>query len=260
MFVLAVANQKGGVGKTTLCFHLSWILRDAGESVGARILAVDLDPQGNLSSVLGASEGNTASHVFRSEEIRAVPVAPGLDLVSCNAGIVEFDDGVRGDKGVLRRALRKTSYDFVIIDSPPSLNKFQLQALVAADAYLVPLHAARFSMEGLRVLEDTVGIARQSTGSPLNLLGYVINQVEGNTIAATTAIRAFKESVGESRILAIVPKSVKVEEAMRVGLPVWKHDPKNPVSRAFADLGMIITGQQDRGGSPMELSASTAAA
>lgn len=244
MQVICVANQKGGVGKTTISYHLAWMLQEAGSRAGLRVLAIDMDASGNLSSTFKKADSQTAQTIFQEGRLEPVRIEEGLDLVPAGLELVQHDVGLTGEGLMaLRRVIEKTSYDFVIIDSPPSLGRFLSLCLAAADIVLVPIHASLYALEGMRALEHTLSVIRDSHNPNLRLLGYVVNRFE-RTNAENDALAVLKEHVGSEMILGIIPKSIKVEEALRVGRPIWKYDPRNPVSKAYLDIALLVTGSK----------------
>lgn len=240
--VIAVANQKGGVGKTTISFHLAWIMQEAGGPSGLKVLVIDMDASGNLSSTFKRRGESRVDKVFTEGRIDPVSIAPGLDLLPSSTSLVQYDSGLTGDGlSVLRKAIDKTAYDFVIIDAPPSLGRFLSLCLAAANFVIVPVHASLYALEGMTDLKNTMDAIRDSHNPALSLLGYVVNRFE-RTNAENDALRVLKENVAEDQILSIIPKSVKVEEALRLGKPIWKHEPTNPVALAYRNLALLVTG------------------
>lgn len=248
--VITVANQKGGVGKTTISFHLAWIMQEAGGPSGLRVLAIDMDASGNLSSTFKKKGESRVDKIFTEGRIDPIVVAPGLDLLPSATSLVQHDSGITGDGlNILRRAIDRTDYDFVIIDAPPSLGRFLSLCLAAANLVIVPVHATMYALEGMTDLKNTMDVIRESYNPGLSLLGYVVNRFE-RTNAENDALRVLKENVGEDQILSIIPKSVKVEESLRLGKPIWKHEPTNPVALAYRNLAVLVTGSNTRQTSP----------
>ncbi len=240
MNVLAVANQKGGVGKTFLVYHLAHFLAEKGK----RVLVVDLDPQGNLSLCFqlgqGLSPGCGACAVFEGEELVFQEAKPNLLVSPADISLARFEAS-GGGVGVyfkLKKALEKFSgpnaVDQVLIDCPPSLGLFSLSAFVAANQVLVPLKPEVFSVSGLGDLLNVVAEVRENINTGLEVMGLVLNAVQERTRVAKETLSELKEGV-ELPILAVIPQSIRAEEALRAGLPVWEKAPEAPISSALRE-------------------------
>jgi chromosome partitioning protein len=248
MKVLALANQKGGVGKTFLVFHLAHFLAEKGR----RVLVVDLDPQGNLSLCfrLGGApgEGCGVCGVFEGERLSAVEVREGILLVTSDIRLARYEASA-GGVGVyfkLKKALeafcREEAVDFVLIDCPPSLGLFSLSAFVAARKVVVPMRSEVFSVSGLGDLLNVVAEVRENINPDLEVAGIVLNAVQERTRVARETLEALREGTSLP-LLALVPLSVKAEEAVREGRPVWRKSPEAPISRALREgLSRLLEG------------------
>ena len=243
--ILAVANQKGGVGKTFLVFHLAHYLAEAGR----RVLAVDLDPQGNLSLAFrlggGAVEGCGVCGAFAAEgALSPVDLGGGLWLVSADLELARHGEGVRGVGAYfrLRRALEPlaSGFDAVVLDCPPSLGLLSLSAFVCAGSVLVPLRPEVFSVSGLADLVGVVQEVRETVNPALSVAGLVLNAVQGRTRVARDTLSELRGAV-EFPVLAVVPASVRAEEALRAGAPVWRLAPGSALARDLrAGLGAVV--------------------
>jgi len=238
--VIAVANQKGGVGKTFLTFHLAHFLVEKG----FRVLVIDLDPQGNLSLVLKLLSGWRPScqtaEIFSSENISFEEIQAGLRLVSSDITLARYEASSGGVNFYfkLRRALKKylarEPEDFVLLDCPPSLGLFSLSAFVAAESLLIPLKPEIFSISGLGDLLRVAEEVKEDINPSLRIMGLVLNAIQKRTRIGRNIQAELAENVSIP-VLAQFPASIKAEEAMRRGEPVWKVAFGTPLAKALRE-------------------------
>jgi chromosome partitioning protein len=249
--ILAVANQKGGVGKTTTTINLAAGLAE----IGLKILVVDLDPQGNASTGLGADYSGREKTtydllIFQTplSEVASVTELPGVWLSSSNSDLASADLELMGMERrtfQLRRALRDQGqaiekFDYVLIDCPPSLNLLTLNAMVAADAVLVPLQAEYFALEGLSQLLQTVRQVRDTANPELRIEGVVLTMHDKrNNLAQQVEVDARKH-LGELVFDTVVPRNVRISEAPSYGKPVLTYDSLSKGSQAYRALAREI--------------------
>jgi chromosome partitioning protein len=242
--IIAVTNQKGGVGKTTTAINLAAALAIAGRTV----LLVDCDPQGNATSGLGLKgeraergtiyEGLTDSGDDTSAGFILTTTVDGLSLIPANrelAGaeieLIAFADRERR----LQRLLDplRGQFDFIIIDSPPSLGLLTLNALVAADRVLVPLHCEYFALEGLADLVGTMRRVRASLNPALDIEGVLLTMNDDRTNLGQQVARDVREFFKEKVYRTVIPRNVRLAEAPSHGLPAVTYDPKSRGAEAY---------------------------
>ena len=239
MRITSIFNQKGGVGKTSLAFHLGWYLSE----IGRRTLLVDLDPQGNLSSLFGI-QGCSAANLFTRmgpdalqpvEVTRNTPTSTGVrtfSLITADESLQPLEATTNGLAGLtkLRKALRSAEgkWDSVVIDCPPSLGGFSANAIVAADDVIVPCTLRQFSIHGLEHVCEVIQSTREEGLNPdVRILAIVLNQFKSDSKRKTVFERDIWADVearyGKQILPSSVPASIKIEEALYAKLPVWEY-------------------------------------
>jgi chromosome partitioning protein len=242
--VLSLANQKGGVGKTTTAINLG----TAMAAIGRRVLLLDLDPQGNASTGLGIERGRRRLTSYdlligraRLTEVILATAVPGLALVPATidlsaAELELVDDPDRA--GRLRAALRapEAAFDLVLVDCPPSLGLLTVNALTAADAVLVPLQAEFFALEGLSLLLGTIERVRRHHNPALELDGIVLTMADRRNNLAEQVEADVRAHLGARVLETVIPRNVRVSEAPSHGRPVLLYDLKCAGSQAYLEL------------------------
>lgn len=244
MRILAVANQKGGVGKTTTSINLAalWALR-------ARVLLVDLDPQGNASTGLqvpGEEQDFTITEVFAKQCTLSQATYPApqdnLFVVPADVGLAPFGaSDLTSDS--LQRYLGevKDQYDFAILDCPPSLGHLTINAFAAAHRVLIPLRAGHFSLKGLQQLFHLVeNLKDRGINEEVQILGLFYNEAQKRTNLFQTVDRALRQAYGSYLMETTIPTNVRIGEAQLVGEPIHMYDDKARGFEAFVDLAQEV--------------------
>ena len=240
--VIAVLNQKGGVGKTTTAINLGAYLAKAGK----KVLLVDFDPQGNATSGLGLAKdtAETTSYdiLFRPAEIATAILesgVPGLNVIAANAGLaaaeVEMVD-TSGRELKLKKAIKGLDYDFILIDCPPALGLLTVNALAAAELLLIPVQAEYYALEGLSQLLSVMQRVRQGLNPDLELFGVVVTMYDGRTSLSSQVYDELKKHFAEKVFKTIIPRNVRLAEAPSHGRPIADHDKWSKGARSYKQL------------------------
>ncbi|WP_420812442.1 ParA family protein [Kallotenue papyrolyticum] len=242
--MVAIANQKGGVGKTTTAINLGGYLAQSGR----RVLLVDMDPQGNVATCLGIRKHDlayTVGEVLLGEvEIQQAIIAsgrPGLDLLPATpdlAGTAVALAGVLARETRLRHALQPMAgwYDLVLIDCPPSLGLLTINGLVAAHQVLIPLQCEFLALEGLAQLRETIELVRTHLNQRLHIGGVVMTMYDGRANLARQVVEEVRRYFPQRIFNTIIPRNVRLSEAPSHGALIYEYDPTSRGAKAYAAL------------------------
>ncbi|WP_425416584.1 ParA family protein [Oricola indica] len=252
--VITIANQKGGVGKTTTAINLATALA----AIGERVLIVDLDPQGNASTGLGIDreDREISSYDVLLGEIdaldAAVPTAvPNLSIVPSTMDLLGVEMEISGKQDRvfrLRSALDRVStrFNYVLVDCPPSLNLLTLNAMAAADSILVPLQTEFFALEGLSQLLKTVDQVKRSINPKLEIQGIVLTMFDKRNNLALQVVEDVRSHLGDKVYETIIPRNVRVSEAPSHGKPAILYDLGCAGSQAYLQLASEVIRRERR--------------
>lgn len=245
---IAICNQKGGTGKTTTSVNLSEALADLGK----KVLLVDMDPQGNATSGVGVnkSEINNSAYEVVSNKISAKStiiktIVPGLDVIPCNIHLTGAEIelvGAFSRENRLKKALTevKNDYDYIIIDSPPSLGLLTLNSLVAADSILIPIQCEFYALEGVSQLLNTFTLVRDGLNTELEIEGVLMTMADFRTNLTGEVINEIKTYFKEKVYKTVIPRNIRLSEAPSHGKPINRYDSASVGARKYADLAKEV--------------------
>lgn len=242
--VISIANQKGGVGKTTTTINLSAALAEKGK----RILIIDIDPQGNTSSGFGVDKNQKENTVYELilgystiNEAIVRNVIPNLDLIPSNVNLagaeIELIDKPHKE-AILKNELDfiQEDYDFILIDCPPSLNVLTVNAMVASDAVLVPIQCEFYALEGLSQLIHTINLVRERLNPKLDIEGIVFTMYDSRTNLSQQVVENVREHVTQKIYNTMIPRNVRLAEAPSYGEPITVYDSKSVGAESYRAL------------------------
>ena len=251
--IIAISNQKGGVGKTTTSVNLSACVAEAGK----RTLLVDIDPQGNATSGLGvgtAQEAKTIYEVLLGEaEAKDACVDTGFDGLMLIPASIELAGaevelvGLEGREGLLKTALEplRDSYDYIFIDCPPSLGLLTLNALTAADSVLVPIQCEYYALEGVGQLMNTIKLVRKKLNPALEVEGIVLTMFDARTNLGAQVVAEVRNHFPKEAFATLIPRNVRLSEAPSYGMPIHRYDSRCNGAAAYRALAKELIGRNE---------------
>lgn len=239
--IIAVANQKGGVGKTTTTINLSACLAEQGQ----KVLVIDVDPQGNTTSGLGIDKNNTENTVYElmlgeasiddciyksvMDDLDAIP--SNVNLAGAEIDLIDIDDR----EYILKKIVNslKEKYDFILLDCPPSLSMLTVNAMTAANTVLVPIQCEYYALEGLSQLIRTINLVKQKLNPELEIEGVVFTMYDARTNLSLQVVENVKANLKQTVYKTIIPRNIRLAEAPSHGLPINLYDSKSAGAESY---------------------------
>ncbi len=241
---IAITNQKGGVGKTTTAINLAACLAERGK----KVLAIDIDPQGNTTSGLGINKDEIENTVYELiigectiEECMMQSCVENLFVLPSDVNLAGAEIeliGVEEKEYILKHCVNdiKDSFDYIIIDCPPSLNTLTVNAMTTADAVLVPIQCEYYALEGLSQLIHTINLVKERLNASLEIEGVVFTMYDARTNLSLQVVENVRRNLEQKIYNSIIPRNVRLAEAPSHGLPISMYDPKSAGADAYRDL------------------------
>lgn len=250
--IIAIANQKGGVGKTTTAINLSACLAEAGQ----RVLVIDIDPQGNTTSGLGVDKEHIDKTIYKVliddvdiEDAIIKGIFDNLDIIPSNVNLAgaEIDlIDVEEREYILKNDIAKIrqNYDFIILDCPPSLSMLTVNAMTAADTVLVPIQCEYYALEGLTQLIHTINLVKRKLNPELELEGVVFTMYDSRTNLSLQVVENVKDNLKQNIYKTIIPRNIRLAEAPSHGLPINLYDTKSSGAESYRLLAEEVIGRK----------------
>lgn len=251
--IIAVANQKGGVGKTTTAINLSACLAEAGK----KVLTVDMDPQGNTTSGLGIDKNEIENTVYELildeceiEDCLLDTEFENLSLISSNMNLAGAEIellNIENKEYRLKMEIQKikANYDYIIIDCPPSLNMLTVNAMTTANTVLVPIQCEYYALEGLSQLMYTIDLVQQRLNPDLRMEGVVFTMFDARTNLSLQVVENVKNNLDTTIYKTIIPRNVRLAEAPSHGLPINVYDSKSTGAESYRELAQEVIEREE---------------
>lgn len=239
--IIAIANQKGGVGKTTTAINLSASLA----AMNKRVLALDMDPQGNMTSGLGVDKDEVEKSVYDLiigntviEECICKDVLDNLDVLPSNIDLSAAEIeliGVENKEFILSGEVKKVKdeYDFIVIDCPPALSMLTINAMTTADSVIVPIQCEYYALEGLSQLIHTIELVQERLNPNLEIEGVVFTMYDARTNLSLQVVENVKDNLNQNIYKTIIPRNIRLAEAPSYGMPITLYDPKSTGAESY---------------------------
>lgn len=251
--IIAVANQKGGVGKSTTAINLSACLAEKGQ----KVLTIDIDPQGNTTSGLGVDKNAVENTLYELllgesevEDTIIKEVIENVDLIASNINLSGAEIeliGVDEKEYILKKVTDKVrdNYDYIIMDCPPSLNMLTINALTAATSVLVPIQCEYYALEGLSQLIHTIELVRDRLNKDLVMEGVVFTMYDARTNLSLQVVENVKDNLRQNIYKTIIPRNVRLAEAPSYGQPITMYDPRSTGAESYRLLAEEVMNRED---------------
>lgn len=242
--IIAIANQKGGVGKTTTAINLSASLA----SMDKKVLALDMDPQGNMTSGLGVDKEEITKSVYnliigdaKVEECIYKNVLENIDILPSNIDLSAAEIeliGVENKEYILKSEIEKVKeeYDFIVIDCPPALSMLTINAMTTADSIIVPIQCEYYALEGLSQLIHTIELVQERLNPDLEIEGVVFTMYDARTNLSLQVVENVKDNLNQNIYKTIIPRNIRLAEAPSYGMPINLYDPKSTGAESYMML------------------------
>ena len=251
--IIAVANQKGGVGKTTTAINLAACLAEAGK----KVLTIDLDPQGNMTSGLGVDKDKVENTVYNlmldectiGESIEKT-VVDNLSVIASNVNLAGAEIellGINDKEYILKSNVDyiRDDYDFILIDCPPSLNMLTVNAMTTADTVLVPIQCEYYALEGLSQLIHTINLVQERLNPDLQIEGVVFTMYDVRTNLSNQVVQTVKDNLDTKIYNTMIPRNIRLAEAPSYGIPINLYDSKSAGAESYRNLAAEIIERKD---------------